>query len=412
MQGSQNMTSEISLCPVCQREYDSSFRTPKILFCGHTVCFDCLNKISFSDDRLKCPFCRKLVPRLSEGNSVPTNFIFLSILESQMQQKKDFCNEHPEYKKDHICLVDRCRICLYCTVYGAHKDHRSLTLKDFSEQVEKKCKELELPAREFENWSQDIDRMFNQEKEALKKHISEGFNKIIKSMNYRQNEMLREIDKYFSKETRKIKTTEYYMKNMQIIEGLKRQLNEIRASQFDYRQFSVLETLEVGLVQRPMELELDSLKRRINQFSDPIFNNLSQLAENRQNDLNKLTKDFESTLTSFSLLSSGDEIVDGSQSMEIQRFGGGQENGPMNVESRGEILIYINTFEGPLEMKVRLDENISSIKQRLRFLGDSYQNINLFYDHKVLKDSLSVLDYNIQTNVPLIVKSIPRYICI
>ncbi len=407
MQGSQNMASEISLCPVCQREYDSSFHTPKILFCGHTVCFDCLNKISFSEDRLKCPFCRKLVPRLSEGNSVPTNFIFLSIIELQMQQRKDFCNEHPEYKKDHICLVDRCRICLYCTVYGAHKDHRSLTLKDFSEQAEKKCKELELPAREFENWSQDIDRMFNQEKEALKKHISESFNKILKSMNYRQSEILREIDKYFSKEARKIKTTEYYMKNMQIVNGVKRQLNEIRTSQFDHLQFSVLETIELGLVRRPMELELESLKRRINQFSDPIYNNLSQLAENRQNDLNKLTKDFESTLTSFSLLSA----VEGNnnQAMEIQRS---QENGPMNVESRGEIMIYINTFDGPLEMKVRLDDDISSIKQRLRLLGDSYQNINLLYDHKILKDSLSVLDYNIQTNIPLIVKSIPRYICV
>jgi len=414
MQRSHNyntISPEISLCPVCQRDYDSRGHTPKILFCGHTVCFGCIDKISFSEDRLKCPFCRKLVPRLSDGNNISADMIFLSIIGSNINERKEIYEEHQGYKKDHMCLGERCKICSYCPIYGMHEDPRTLMLKDFAEQVEKKRRELEMSARDFEIWNQEIDRMFDQEKGVLKKHISEIFDKMLRNMSYRQNEILREIDRYFNKEARKIRATDYYIKNQQIISNLKRHINEMPSTELEHFQYSVLETLEHSLIQRPFELELDFLKGRISQFSDPIYNNLNQLTENRLNDLNKLTRDFESTLSSFSLLGDFDLTCSHNNYSEEHQIIE-EHGGRMNLEPRDEISICIMTFEGPYEMKVKLDDNILSIKQKIGSLGDAYRHINLFYENKPLKDSLSIIDYNIQSHIPLIVKSLPRYICI
>ncbi|EFP04624.1 hypothetical protein CRE_31269 [Caenorhabditis remanei] len=45
-------------CERCSREFEpSGDRVPKVLKCGHTLCWGCIKHISHLDF-IKCPFCK------------------------------------------------------------------------------------------------------------------------------------------------------------------------------------------------------------------------------------------------------------------------------------------------------------------------------------------------------------------
>ncbi|XP_055359461.1 E3 ubiquitin-protein ligase RNF183 [Betta splendens] len=60
-------------CAVCFCTYDNTFKTPKLLACGHTFCLECLARINVTSPELKslsCPVCRELT-RLPHGQDLP-----------------------------------------------------------------------------------------------------------------------------------------------------------------------------------------------------------------------------------------------------------------------------------------------------------------------------------------------------
>ena len=65
-------------CGICSEPYSSlsENRYPKVLVCGHTVCFECLRGI-FNFER-KCPFCREVIT--GSLGDISTNFALLELL--------------------------------------------------------------------------------------------------------------------------------------------------------------------------------------------------------------------------------------------------------------------------------------------------------------------------------------------
>ncbi|CAO4366224.1 unnamed protein product [Caenorhabditis nigoni] len=66
------------LCNICLEEFSHvPEHTPKVLHCGHTLCFSCCNRICMAYG-IACPFCQKLfIMDKEEIVNLPTNFIVL-----------------------------------------------------------------------------------------------------------------------------------------------------------------------------------------------------------------------------------------------------------------------------------------------------------------------------------------------
>ena len=68
-------------CGVCFEDYSSveAARVPRVLTCGHSLCFSCLSALFRSGNGVRCPFCKKSVG----GNlaNINTNFALLEVID-------------------------------------------------------------------------------------------------------------------------------------------------------------------------------------------------------------------------------------------------------------------------------------------------------------------------------------------
>lgn len=84
-----------SSCMICYEEFDTSARIPKVLSCGHSICFTCLDKmlnaiqVCYTGDGhistgFECPTCRKhmLIPD-QKAKGFPNNFQLLESIAPQ-----------------------------------------------------------------------------------------------------------------------------------------------------------------------------------------------------------------------------------------------------------------------------------------------------------------------------------------
>lgn len=61
---------DIHECPICYNIYNSKNRIPKIIPCGHSLCSECLSKLTTN----RCPECRKQFPSNTKTSEFITNF--------------------------------------------------------------------------------------------------------------------------------------------------------------------------------------------------------------------------------------------------------------------------------------------------------------------------------------------------
>lgn len=77
---------EIVTCQICLCRYDTMKKKPVNMNCGHTICFDCAEKISVSTQfpLLTCPFDRETF--YTSVKSLKVNFIALKLVEKLNEQ--------------------------------------------------------------------------------------------------------------------------------------------------------------------------------------------------------------------------------------------------------------------------------------------------------------------------------------
>lgn len=63
-------------CTICLEQLDKDKRVPKVMPCGHTVCLQCMQRLS---DKNCCPTCRQKFDGAPED--LPNNFMVLQLLE-------------------------------------------------------------------------------------------------------------------------------------------------------------------------------------------------------------------------------------------------------------------------------------------------------------------------------------------
>jgi len=130
--------SELELaCPVCLESFDTMFRIPLVLGCGHTYCKACLE--SLASKGLQCPHDRK--PERRSIAALPRNFIIVEFLEApeQITPGKDIiekCKAHPTKRTKFYCKTDEIKICSRCLLM--HKDHECFEILDYKDELQLK----------------------------------------------------------------------------------------------------------------------------------------------------------------------------------------------------------------------------------------------------------------------------------
>jgi hypothetical protein len=132
----------LNICGVCRMIYNVGDRIPRILVnCGHTYCTSCLTKY-YRKNRIRCPFCKKLVKNLESVEQLPLNInIFSEIVDidpkllgmldpDSNNSYISLCNNHIEKQKHFYCshhMVNFCRECI--KVY--HRDDKCCVVDIF-----------------------------------------------------------------------------------------------------------------------------------------------------------------------------------------------------------------------------------------------------------------------------------------
>lgn len=126
---------KLDICGVCKLNYNVGERIPRILVnCGHTFCTSCLTKY-YRKNRIRCPFCKKLVKHLDSveqlplninlfSESVVNNFELLQMLdENQDKGLTGLCTVHPEKQMHFYCSYHHVNFCREC-IKGFHRDDK------------------------------------------------------------------------------------------------------------------------------------------------------------------------------------------------------------------------------------------------------------------------------------------------
>ena len=108
----------LDICGVCKEIYNVGDKIPRILVnCGHTFCTSCLTKY-YRKNRIRCPFCKKLVKYLESVEQLPLNIcIFSEIVHNDKSLLEMMDNDSP------ISMLSNCDIHLeksqhfYCSLH-------------------------------------------------------------------------------------------------------------------------------------------------------------------------------------------------------------------------------------------------------------------------------------------------------
>lgn len=135
--GEVHTSADVTECTICR----SIYADPRVLQCGHTFCFECLQSLADgkrSGDGVSCPLCRKtfIVP-CGGVKDLPKNYAFSTLMEvkttksASIAVEYSYCELCSEFKEEKQiakmqcseCQQDMCEFCANCHVKSksAHK---------------------------------------------------------------------------------------------------------------------------------------------------------------------------------------------------------------------------------------------------------------------------------------------------
>lgn len=124
----------LNICGVCNDKYNVGEKIPRILVnCGHTYCTSCLTKY-YRKNRIRCPYCKKLVKYLDSVEQLPLNINLFSesIVCNSLLQKminddshygmSSLCPKHKEKQRHFYCSHHNINFCREC-IKSDHKEN-------------------------------------------------------------------------------------------------------------------------------------------------------------------------------------------------------------------------------------------------------------------------------------------------
>lgn len=160
-------------CKLCEENFDTKYRIPRNLNCGHCFCEQCL-KIYQKNEEVECPKCTKKSP-----SKLPICYAIFELIDHEDTKKNDYCINHPLEKIQFYCNTDYIGICIECILLN-HNGHmissireNSITKeikKDFQklyEGVNAKLNYLKNMKSEVEKCEDFLNKMYENQKGKL-----------------------------------------------------------------------------------------------------------------------------------------------------------------------------------------------------------------------------------------------------
>mmetsp|Transcript_39569 Transcript_39569/g.60469 ORF Transcript_39569/g.60469 Transcript_39569/m.60469 type:complete len:149 (+) Transcript_39569:3-449(+) len=104
----------MSSCIICFSTFDSHRCIPKMLYCGHTLCLECIITLRRNNDQ-RCPECKSQFPYNMDPHQLPCNIQVLRMIEENGSSRPaaEKCETHGD---DLSLICDTCHkpICPFC----------------------------------------------------------------------------------------------------------------------------------------------------------------------------------------------------------------------------------------------------------------------------------------------------------
>jgi len=402
MIGNQLSNPETCLCEVCMQPYDLKTIQPKIIPCGHTLCTQCLKGI-FQKLKVICPFCRQTFVLKKGIEELPFNFSLREIIEEKRIKKEVFCEEHPEYRKDHVCLKDQIKICLCCQIYGSHKNHEVLDFKTLEKRAQEKYGIGKRKIERFKERSSYFSIAMTEHKNDAIRLIEKTFEEIHLELKQTEDHLKDSIEKRLVMKLMHSESTEYFQDNMKLIPLLDKFENQRDKNISDSIQLLHLISDEVDS-ELAYKIYLESIEEEAFKTAAYLNNSLEKFKLNFHSKMSKEFKDIKADFSPKILRNKTQPsfIIYPQQTLDMQPL-------DSNLESSKESSICVLTLKGMIELKVDADDTVGSLKETIKELMECSGEINLEYNKKILEDSETIESFHVQSSkIPFIVKFIPK----
>ncbi|CAG9335016.1 unnamed protein product [Blepharisma stoltei] len=187
-------------CTLCSNRYNTADRIPRFLPCGHTFCNSCLISI-LAHPSPECPDDSVAIP-YSSPDLLPKNVLLLKLVS---KTKQILCTEHKK-KLEYVCMTEKIKICSYCALLGAHKDHDVKPLEEIMNEVHMRARclldmlemmdrtEIEIDGTVMD-YLEKVNKKFVQKKSETEEKIKKKFKKIRKLIDTLEKSTLETVAK-------------------------------------------------------------------------------------------------------------------------------------------------------------------------------------------------------------------------
>lgn len=193
-------------CKLCDECFDTKYRIPRNLSCGHCFCEQCL-KIYQKQDEIECPKCTK-----KSSSKLPICYAIFDLIDKDDYKQKEYCSVHQLEKVQFYCKNDNQEICSICLLVN-HNGHNITSIKesaiansikkDFGKLYENIFKNnhiLKEMKKEVDKYQEFLNKMYEKQKSKIteissnfitkKKERLEEFNNMIELNYLNQYEIL------------------------------------------------------------------------------------------------------------------------------------------------------------------------------------------------------------------------------
>ena len=343
----------------------------------------------------------------------------MKLVEARSKQKLEVCEKHVNYFKDCVCLDHKCQVCLYCTVHGDHKHHRTSTILQIDQEVSNKVKNINDQLDDFDKSSKDITNYLKKDRKELRQRVNKTFDTFLEVLNSQKDQILGDIDQvYKNRITKKIRT-ECLKVNLVIADSMDKTIMELKSKEFNDPFFMALEGKDMKMDLVPLKGEYSWLKAECQDLNSCLDDDLQQHCKAVLDSIMKIRPIKIDFKVSSPLRGLAEELEPMMESVEmkeapekITRLEAPQKQSqstipktpPMplsdatNIQSvqRRRIKIHVQTPKRLLEIETDVNDCIRKIKNILDKSEGIPTATELVYQKAMLDENSTLLACNIQ----------------
>jgi len=219
-------------CPICFEAYNSNLHQPKILPCGHNICFSCLQGL-LNANTFQCPYDRiAFGNQYNSAHNFPNNEIILLLNQGEKQNNQSFCQQHGR-NKDYIVYPEGKRICKVCSNYEFLKNCQVKALKTIQAEKKKKQEELQKKIKEFDMRKNNLNQTLQTAYKSMQEESNKKFQLAQQNLKRQEMEEWAQFGLLFK--AKKLKTDSELSSDKSLREALQTKVFDLEDTEnFDY----------------------------------------------------------------------------------------------------------------------------------------------------------------------------------